>query len=126
MNVQNDDQLCFSYSVLAHLHPVKYNPHRVYHYKEYLNTLNYDGIVMPMSVGDIDRFEKINPDLAINVYSYEKGLVYPRRISDRRKEKLINLIMFDNLNGGYHYILEVVVMVRNSAHIAVMGLKRKG
>ena len=55
VNVQNDDHLCFVYSVLAHLHPaMNRNAQRVNNYKRYLNTLNYDGIEMPMSVGDID------------------------------------------------------------------------
>ena len=54
---------------------------------------------------NIDRFEKLNQDLTINVYGYEEGIVFPRRINDRRGEKLINLIMFDNLKGGYHYAL---------------------
>ena len=88
VNVQNKDHLCFLYSILAQLHPAKDHAYRVNHYKRYLNTLNYDGIEMPMSVGDIDRFEKKNPGLSINVYGYEEGLVYPRRISDRREGKI--------------------------------------
>ena len=106
VNVQNDDQLCFLYSVLAHKHPVKCNHHRVNHYNKYLHTLNYDGIDLPMSVGDIDRFEKKNPGLAINVYGYEKSLVYPRRISNRREGKIINLNMFDNSKWGISLCLD--------------------
>ena len=49
--------------------------------------------------------KKLNEDLAINVYGYEEGIVFPRRISDRRGEKLMNLIMFDNIKYGYHYAL---------------------
>ena len=60
---------------------------------------------MPLSVGDIDRFEKLNQDLTINVFAYDEGKVFPRKISDRRGEKLKNLIMFDNLKEGYHYAL---------------------
>ena len=97
LNVQNKDNLCFLYSILAQLHPAEENAKRVSKYKKYLNTLKYDGIEMPISVGDIDRFEKLNQDLTINVYAYEEGLVFPRRISNRRGEKLIKLIMFDNL-----------------------------
>ena len=97
--------MCFIWSILAQPHPAEKNANRVNKYKEYLNTLKYDGIEMPMSVGDIDRFEKLNQDLTINVYAYEEGIVFPRRISDRRGEIPINRIMFDNLKEGYHYAL---------------------
>ena len=98
--------MCFIWSILAQLHPAENkNPQRVNQYEKYLNTLKYDGIEMPMSVGDINRFEKLNQDLTINVFAYEEGIVFPRRISERRGEKLINLIMFDNLKNGYHYVL---------------------
>ena len=60
---------------------------------------------MPMSVGDIDRFEKLNEDLTINVYGYEEGILFPRRISEMRGEKPINLIIYDNLKEVYHYAL---------------------
>ena len=49
--------------LLAQLHPAENrNYQRVNKYKKYLNRLKYDGIEMPMSVGDIDRFEKFNQD----------------------------------------------------------------
>ena len=59
LNVQNKDNLCFLYSILAQLHPAEENAKRVSKYKKYLNTLKYDGIEMSISVGDIDRFEKL-------------------------------------------------------------------
>merc|ERR1711954_559244 len=60
---------------------------------------------MPMAVHDIDRFEKKN-GLVINVYSCnEDGReICPRRISKRRSNDAINLLMLENDNG-YHYVL---------------------
>ena len=34
LNIQNNDEKCFLWSVLAHLHPVAENAHRVSHYTE--------------------------------------------------------------------------------------------
>ena len=68
MNVQNSDYLRFIWSILAQLHPAEKNANRVNRYNKYLNTLKYDGIEMPMSVGDIDGFEKLKQDLTIKVY----------------------------------------------------------
>merc|ERR1712081_32908 len=58
-----------------------------------------------MAVDDIDRFEKKN-GLVINVYSCnEVGRnICPRRISKRRSNDPINLLMLENDNG-YHYVL---------------------
>ena len=41
VNVQNTDEYCFLYSVLAHIHPVKKNSERVNHYLPHLRELNY-------------------------------------------------------------------------------------
>ena len=59
VNVQNNDNLCFLYSILAQLYCAGKDPCRVSKYKQYLNTLKYDGIEMSIPVGDIDRFEKL-------------------------------------------------------------------
>ena len=57
----------------------------------------------------------VNIGITINVYGFEEGLIFPRRISGRRGEDLIHFLMIDNLkpinpmvknsNKGYHYIL---------------------
>ena len=56
VNVQNQDQNCFLYSVLASLFPNKNNPEKISSYKKYLPELKYQGIEMPMAVKDIDKF----------------------------------------------------------------------
>ena len=67
VNVKNEDQNCFLYSILASLFPNKNNPEKRSSYKKYIDKLNYKGIEMPMAVKDIDKFEKMN-DLVINAY----------------------------------------------------------
>ena len=45
VNIQNkEDNMCFAYSILAHIHPAKTNVHRVTNYTQYLNELNMTGI----------------------------------------------------------------------------------
>ena len=50
LNVQNTDEKCFIWSVLAALHPVesKYSPCRMYHYYTYRNRLNTNGLIFPL------------------------------------------------------------------------------
>ena len=68
VNVQNFyDNLC---CILAFLYPATHNPQRVNHYKKHLHKLNYEGIIMPMAVKDIDKFENMN-NIIIDIYACE-------------------------------------------------------
>ena len=57
VNIQNKDQICFFYSILASKHPVSYkdHPQRVNKYKEYLKELNYKDIEMPRILINLKR-----------------------------------------------------------------------
>src|SRR5690606_22029463 len=59
INIKNNDNKCFKWCILAHLHPVKKNAERVWHYKPHENELKDDGITYPMQISDIDKFEKM-------------------------------------------------------------------
>ena len=66
INIKNNDNECFKWSILAHLHPVEKNPQRVSNYKQYKDELNFDGINFPVKLSDIPKFEKLNK-MSINV-----------------------------------------------------------
>merc|ERR1712055_508885 len=105
VNVQNEDNKCFLYSVLAKLHPVKDNPQRVSNYEPYLKELKTDGITMPMRLQQIPKFEKQN-DLSINVYMTDRTGEdkWPIYISKRRDNETINLLLLSD-NEKCHYTL---------------------
>ena len=68
VNIQNNDNnICFLLSDLAHLHPPKRISERVTHYTKYENTLNVKDLKFPMSLWDFPKFEKMN-NLSVNVY----------------------------------------------------------
>ena len=46
------------------------------------NTLNMERIDYPVSLKDINKFEKQNPTISITVFGYEGKSVYPLRNSD--------------------------------------------
>ena len=66
INIQNEDNEWFKYSVLSALHYYDNHPERVSRYKNYLVELNFKDIKSPVSVKGIDKFEKQNPQ-SINV-----------------------------------------------------------
>ena len=74
INIENKNNKCFMWSVLAALHPVPYrsNPERIHHYQPYVNELNLDGIECPVKISKIAKFNKQNK-IAINVFGFEEG-----------------------------------------------------
>jgi len=67
VNVKSFDSKCFLWSVLAALHPPKYNPDRLSNYVDYENSLNLTGLAFPLAVKDVPKFEKQNRSISVNV-----------------------------------------------------------
>ena len=64
---------CFLWCVLRALNPTKDHPERIdKKLKEKENTLNMEGIEYPVSLKDIDKFERQNPSISITVFEYDK------------------------------------------------------
>jgi hypothetical protein len=70
VNVQNDDDRCFLWSVTAALHPVSHHAERMRSYQQHISKLNCTGINFPMTLHGVEKFEKLN-NLRINVYGIE-------------------------------------------------------
>ena len=77
---------------------VDQNQHRIdKKLQEQAEELNWNGINFPASWKDIDKFEKNNPTISVNVYGYENGIgIYPLRISDYERETNVNLLLISN------------------------------
>ena len=108
LNIQNNDTYCFLWSILASIHPVNKDPQRVSKYIPYQIELNITDIDFSngIKITDIDKFEKLNNQLSINVFEYSKEddndynlvpLYISKNIENRR---IIDLILYKN-----HYIL---------------------
>ena len=102
INIQNDDDKCFLWSVLAHLYEANHNRQRTEHYIPYETEINMNGITYPVAVKDVPKFEKEN-DISVNVFGYEDGY-YPLYISRNQKEKHVNLLLIEK-GGKTHYCL---------------------
>src|SRR6266853_1180877 len=62
---------CSLACVCAKKHPVKYHPERTSNYNWCRNEFNIDGLEFPITVPDgIRKFEKLNPNIAINIFEY--------------------------------------------------------
>ena len=106
INPQNEDNKCFLWCVLRALNLMKKNSGRIdTNLKEKENTLNMKGIEYPVSLNDIDKFERQNPSIFITVFGYEDKSVYVLRNSENtNREHNVVLILIEG-EGVNHYCL---------------------
>ncbi|XP_072375164.1 uncharacterized protein [Diabrotica undecimpunctata] len=113
VNVKNDDEACFAWSVISALNPVDKDPQRVSKYPHYSQVLKLKGIQWPMTMRQIPNFEKQN-DISINVYVLKKDkgdfTTLPTFLTKNKKDKHVNLLLiqdkYDDTEGPirYHYV----------------------
>ena len=104
INPQNKDEECFKWAVIAALHheEIKHHPERISLLKSYENQYNWKGLEFLVSIKKIDKFEKNNPGIAVNVlFSNKKCLdedTYTVRRSERnvKCKKQVNLLMIED------------------------------
>ena len=108
INMKNKDNKCLIWSVLRGINPTNNHPERID--KELIekeDDLNMEGIECPVSLKDISKFEKQNPEISITVLGYnEKDKVHTLRCSDHvynRKHNIILLLI--ERDGVKHYCL---------------------
>ena len=69
------------------------------------NTLNMEGIDYPVSLKDLNKFEKQNPSISITVLGYERKRVYPLRNSANTGRDYDVILMLIEEGGVKHYFL---------------------
>ena len=84
-----------------HHSEIKVDHERPSKYKAHLGKLNFTGIEFPVSLKDIDKFEKNNPEIEVNVFGYEKS-VHILRINKTDPQNAIDLLFIIN-EGKQHY-----------------------
>ena len=106
LNIQNRDNECLRWALRAALFPAPRgrNPIRTSSYPTE-DGLNFTGIDFPTPVSQIDRLERQNENLAINVFGWVKGQVVVHRISEKGGEiQRINLMIIKQ-EENTHYSL---------------------
>ena len=97
INIQNRDNKCFLWSLLRYLHPANRDEHRLLDLRQYENYLNTKGIIFPVKLRDITKFESLNPSLpGRNVFSInEHNKFYPLRMAQRDTQQTIDLSLHE-------------------------------
>lgn len=94
--------------MLSALYPAIEHKERVTHYQPFEKELNWAGIKFPSKAKDVSKFEELNPELAVFVWTYvkEKGKRYlmPWRQSKKIAGKEICLLLLQS-NKKKHFFL---------------------
>ena len=78
INMKNDDDQCFKWSVVRALNPVEKNSERITkELKDQSERLDWSGLKFPVDLKQIIIFEKLNLQISINVFGFEDRVVYP-------------------------------------------------
>ena len=104
INMKNEDDKCFTWSVLRALNPREEHAERIdkdLNKKE--DSLNMTGIVYPVQLNAIDKFERQNPTISINVFGHEES-VCPLRVSKCEDREVVNLLLISD-DEKRHYCL---------------------
>ena len=115
INMKNQDNKCFMWSVLRALNPKDNHPERIDNdLKSKVETLNIEGIQYPVSLRGIDRFEHLNPEISITVLGYNKDeKVYPLKVSKYTgcKHDIVLLLIKDGENSHYCLVKNISALL---------------
>lgn len=103
INVQNEDNECFRYAMLAK-YISSHAEQPTAKYKELAFRYNFNGLQYPVSLTDINMFEKKNPGVSVNVFTLDgKNNVFPIRISNNEMIDHTDLLLLKKGNTA-HYV----------------------
>ena len=109
VNIKNEDNFCFLWSVLAALHPIPTNPCRPSNYESFKKELNITNLKFPLAVTDVIKFEKLNVAISVNVFAFEgrSSYIYPIYVTSfKDHQHHVNLLLIVNdKTGKSHYTL---------------------
>jgi len=106
INVKNEDNKCFLWSVLSCIHHKDIDDHhsRVAKYEPYENELNMKGIEYPVSINGIKKFEKLNNKKIIVFQSDEKGYITPLYNDKTNKNEQVIDLLYIQKGDKTHYV----------------------
>ena len=105
INMKNEDNKCFLWCVLRALNPCEKKSERIDKKLKKGNTLNMEEIEYPVSLKDIDKFERQNPSISITVFGYDEKSVYPLRNSNNTNREHDVILILIKEEGVNHYCL---------------------
>ena len=121
MNVQCSDDVrnSFQYSVLARMNLFSSTNHklRAVQYMPFMGMLYMNGIQTPVDISSVDKFEKQNPEISVNVLGVDDDQdIISIRTSKfcSQREHHVNLLMLIDQNKFYYVSVQTLSRLVNS------------
>src|SRR5271165_3495004 len=110
INMKNKDDQCLKCCIARALNPVDKDPERITKkLRIQAEKLTWNEVKFPVSLNDIDKFERHNVGISINVFGYERD-VYPLRLSkvcDQVSDsKIIDLLLIANASTQHYCLIK--------------------
>ena len=117
INVKNRDNMCLRWAIRAHLFSAKSHVDRVSSYPTN-DGLDFTGIDFPTPVSQIAKVERQNPNLALDVFGWEKNEVIVYRLSEQAGNiPRINLMLTKKgENTHYSYVKRLTALLYDQNH----------
>ena len=78
INMTNTDSHCFKWRIARALNSVERVSERITKIlSKEAESLNFKGIEFPMNLKDVDKFERLNPEIKVNAFGYKAEGVRP-------------------------------------------------
>lgn len=107
INIKNNDEYCFAWTVMSFLYPVTKNPNRVSSYPHFSSVLNLADMSFPVTFSDIKTFEKNNDDISINIYGIENNnITGPLYKTNLKKKHHINMLLLQNSSKSHYCLIK--------------------
>ena len=114
VNIQNKDNYCFLWSILAHKYKVDTHRERVTHYENHFHELNQGDILFPMKIKDKPIFERlINLNKNVFEISANDKSLSPKYVNKNYYDEQIDLLLYEN---HYCLITSLHNFCRNNEH----------
>ena len=117
INIENNDQYCFLWCILAHLHPAEDHKNRTSKYYMYKHTLYIKDLEFPMKGKDIPTFERLNilnlKGHGINVFELTGNILTPIYINKNYLQPQIDLMLYEN----HCLITKLHCLINKSSHM---------
>ena len=108
INMKNQDDKCFLWSVLRALNPKDNHPEKIDNdLKSKVDILNMQGIQYPVNFRGIDRFESQNPEISITVLGYNK-------------DERVNTLKVSKYTGSKHDIVLLLIKDGEKSHYCLV------
>lgn len=106
VNIQNADQFCFLWCIMAAMFPAQQNSNKTSSYPHFETTLNTKNMTFPAGFKDVRVFEKNNKNISVNIYGlkHDKTIVGPLYKTMQKKSNHVNLLFLER-GTHTHYCL---------------------